>query len=113
MPPVPEEAVYLLAHLFEAGPVAAGVAGSIALPWSEIDAWQRRTGVPLAPWEAQAIRRLSREYAATLHAATDRLMPPPWAGQAMTADRRKAVDQQLRNLLRGMRQAQAPKAAAP
>lgn len=38
--------------------------GLMPISYTEIDAWQRVTGVELEPWEVDAIRALDHEYIA-------------------------------------------------
>ena len=49
--------------------------GHAPLPWSEIKAWSELTDTPLAPWEAQMIRRASSAYVGELSAEND---VSPW-----------------------------------
>ena len=53
---------YLVAYLFEVGPTMASGMGMGPVTHQEIAAWQSLTGIPLTPWDARAIRRLSIEY---------------------------------------------------
>jgi hypothetical protein len=106
LPPVPGEGAYLLQHLFDAGPVGTGTAGAVALSFGELDAWSRLAGVPLLPWEAQALRRLSGEYAAGLRGGADPDAPAPWASIEITTEQRAAVDRRLREIFGAMIQAQ-------
>ncbi len=52
--------------------------GAGPVSWSQIDAWQRLTGVPIAPWEARLLRRLSLAYLAEGRQAEAETCPPPW-----------------------------------
>lgn len=80
-PELPEVSCpYLLELLYEIGPGFPGAMGEVALPSTEIDAWQRITGVRLDPWEARTIRRLSIEHVRESYAATEPDAPPPWGG---------------------------------
>jgi hypothetical protein len=69
---------YLVAFLFEVGPVMSGSMGAAPLPFGEIDAWCRRSGIELSPWEARALRRLSVTYLNESQAAEKRSRQPPW-----------------------------------
>lgn len=64
-PPLPAVSggEHLLAHLFEVGPIAGGAGGIAAVSWSEMQAWQRQTGLDLQPWEVRTLRRLSADFA--------------------------------------------------
>lgn len=74
-PPNPAE--HLIDWLYDIGPAAMGAMGEVPLGWTEIDAWCRRTGIDLDPWEGRTIRRLSRAYVAMRHAAEDPACPEP------------------------------------
>lgn len=78
MPPVPDEARALLEQFLEVGPVGFGVMGAIPVAFSEIEAWQRATGVELMPWEARLFRRLSVEYVNESTRAESPNAEPPW-----------------------------------
>lgn len=77
MPPL-DCGEYLLTHLYDLGPVVAAGMGTGPVTYSEIEAWQRVSGITLLPWEAALIRRLSGEYAAESNAATKPDRPPPY-----------------------------------
>jgi len=49
-----------------------------AICWQEMAAWERLTGVELAPWEARAIRRMSSAFLAQRHEARKPNCPPPY-----------------------------------
>ena len=72
------DAAYLIGYLFEIGPTLAGGMGESPLPDTEIEAWQRNTGIELQSWEARAVKRLSREYLSESQAATEPNRPCPW-----------------------------------
>lgn len=76
MPPNP--APHITERLIEIGLTEAAGMGVGPISWPTIDAWQRVTGVRLAPWVARLIRRLSTEYVAFSHAAESENCPPPW-----------------------------------
>lgn len=78
VPSIPEAPLpYLVAFLFDVGPVLPGAMGPVALTHSELRAWQTNTGVDLSPWEAKTLRALSAEYAAESQAATKYDAPKP------------------------------------
>lgn len=87
---------YLVGYLMEAGPVDNGGMGAGRISNSELRAWQTLSGIDLQPWEAQIIRRLSGEYAAESHRATDPNCPPPFAIVLDEVDR-ESVSEQLKN----------------
>lgn len=77
LPPI-EAGAYLHGYLFDAGPTGHGAAGPVPLGYADIEAWARLTATPLAPWEAQTLRELSRAYVAELRAGEDPASAPPW-----------------------------------
>ena len=92
MPPV-NAGGYLLEILFEIGPTKpAGMAGQVGIDEADLLAWQVNQQIGLRPWEAGAIRLLSREYAGMLADASDPSCPAPWAAKvAMTVEKRDAI----------------------
>jgi hypothetical protein len=73
LPPL-EAGGYLVAYLFEAGPVMdAG-----PLSFGELESWCRRLGIDLQPWEARCLCRLSREYLNESRRAALRDAKAPW-----------------------------------
>lgn len=85
-PPVADDARTLLEQFLEVGPVGHGAMGPVPISFSEIDAWQRTTGIELLPWEARLFRRLSVEYVDELARAESPNAEAPW-GQAVGHDR--------------------------
>jgi len=69
------DAEHIVSYLFEIGPTV----GETALTHSEIDAWQRNTGIELDAWETRFVKRLSVEYLAESQRATKSSAPAPWA----------------------------------
>jgi hypothetical protein len=88
MPPC--EAQYLVRYLFKIGP-------SEAIPFTEIDAWQRCTGIRLSGWEAEQIHQLSLEYLHQQHLARDPDCPPPW-GEVVEAVKLSKTEIMRKNL---------------
>lgn len=95
--PDPGPAAYLVGYLFEAGPVEQGGKGAVPLTQKELRCLMDNIGIELQPWEVQALRRLSAEYASASHQATAHDAPPPYTS-APEPDRRTAVDKALRNV---------------
>ena len=87
---------YLIKHLFDVGPTLAGGMGNSPITYSEIEAWQRITGIELLPWEAGLLRRLSAEYLAESSAATKHDRPAPF-GRPVSVRRstQKEIDRKL------------------
>ena len=79
MPPC-DEGEYLIAYLYELGPTVAADMGAGPVTFAEMAAWQAARGFELEPWEARLLRRLSVDYLAESHRATERNCPPPWGG---------------------------------
>lgn len=77
MPPL-EWGAYLVEYLFELGPtMAAGMGASPLMP-SELHAAQQLLGIQFQPGEARLLLRLSRDYLAESHRATEHNCEPPW-----------------------------------
>ena len=79
MPPF-DEGEYLIAYLYELGPTVAAGMGAGPVTFAEMAAWQAARGFELEPWEARLLRRLSVDYLAESHRATQRDCRPPWGG---------------------------------
>ena len=74
-----EAGAHLLEILFEVGPAKpSGMGGQIGIDEVDLVAWQYNQGISLTPWEAKAVRTLSKEYAYMLSQASDAHCPPPW-----------------------------------
>lgn len=69
-----QEGAYLVDILFQVGPT------KVEGPISELDLvpWERRRGVELQPWQAEAVVAMSRAYMAETHTAREIAAPPPW-----------------------------------
>lgn len=92
MPPLGAGA-YLAEILFEVGPSRpTGMGGHTPISDLELAAWMINQQVTLNPWEARAVRHLSREYAAMLAEAVEPNTPPPWVDpNIMTEERRVKI----------------------
>ena len=91
---------YLIRHLYDIGPTIAAGMGSGPVTYSEMEAWQRVTGIQLLPWEASLLRRLSGEYAAESFAATKRDRPAPFGSPISTRrSTQSEIDRKLNNFL--------------
>jgi hypothetical protein len=93
----PNPAPHVTDWLIEIGLTEAGM-GVGPITWLQIDAWQRCTGVPLAPWEARLLHRLSLAYVAEGRRAEDENCPPPWR-TLPTARERENEEAELMKLL--------------
>lgn len=77
--PLPDVcAGHLRDALFDVGPVKAGGMGPAPLDSTDLLAWQAERGIELQPWEAQLLRRLSRDYLAESQRAEDPNRLAPW-----------------------------------
>lgn len=76
LPPCPVP--FLIEYLVEIGPVVPSGVGSAPIGWCDIVAWQACTAITLPPWQAQLLRRLSKEYLAMCRDAEKPDCPAPW-----------------------------------
>lgn len=83
MPPFPECLAYLWqAYLRLRRRMAGGFSGPSPIGWPDIDAFIRRTGARLAPWEIELLERID-----DLFVYRDRTAPSPSvASRTMTED---------------------------
>lgn len=65
---------YLIEILFQVGPTK----GEMPLCEGDLEPWERRRGIELAPWQADLLVDLSRAYMAESHAARDWGAIPAW-----------------------------------
>lgn len=77
--PLVEVGEYILAYLFEIGPVQNNGMGLSPISNMEIEAWQSNTGIELESWECRFLRRLSLEYIQSADQAKKLDCPAPWA----------------------------------
>lgn len=95
LPPNPAE--HVTDWLFDIGPVGSNGMSATEIGWEAIDAWCRRTGIDLDPWEARTIRRLSRAFAAQQHDARKPTCPAPYSGgEESVPQRRDRVSAQFK-----------------
>jgi len=90
---------YLIAVLFDLGPVKAGAMGPIEVDEERLQAWQSNTGIELLPWESRMLKRLSRDYLSEAHKAASPKCPPPWTPLAIELDR-PAIETRIKALFR-------------
>lgn len=83
------------------GPASSGAGGPEPLTFAEIAAWRQLAGVRLTPWQARALRNLSRDYVAELAAAESPVRLAPWR-PATTEQQRADVATDLRRRMRGV-----------
>lgn len=91
MPPT-NAGEYLVAYLFEVGPTMASGMGMGPVTHQEIAAWQSLTGIPLTPWDARAIRRLSIEYSNWSIKAASADCKAPWMPEDHTVDKAQVAN---------------------
>lgn len=75
-PPIDE--AYIVDWLFELGPTGHGFSGPVGISWQELAHWQDLTAYEVDPYEAEALVRMSRAYAAELNSAQDPKARPPY-----------------------------------
>jgi len=83
-------APHIAEWLFEIGPTVPNGMGEAAIGWPDIDAWCRRTGIDLDPWEARTIRRLSKAFIAQRHDARKPDCLAPYAGVVIDVEAQDA-----------------------
>ncbi|MCK0531775.1 phage tail assembly chaperone [Sphingobium agri] len=101
LPPVSHR--YLVGWWLEIGPTLLAGMGEGPISWSEIAAWQKLTANHLEHWEAQAIRRMSREFLSQQHEARRLNCPPPCAASEEQAEARVRVAGQFKALMSAMK----------
>lgn len=72
------EAKYLLRYLFDVGTATSGGMGLSPLTSTELWHWQALSAVPLSPWEAGVLLRLSKDYCAEHGRADGKDAVSPW-----------------------------------
>lgn len=65
---------YLLDIFFKVGPIR----GDGPLYEEHLEAWERRRGIELRPWQADLLMEMSQAYLAASHDARDYNALPPW-----------------------------------
>lgn len=75
-PPAPAALAYLLDAFAELTAArGSGFGSPQPISWSDMAAWSRLTGQPLAPWEAQALRALDLAWLGAWSAAQPKTPP--------------------------------------
>lgn len=97
LPEIDQEIEFLVAYLFDAGPMSAGGQSQSPLTWADLQAWERGSGITLHPWQARLLRALSAEYLSESLTADAHDAPPPWVREA---DREK-IAKHIRRVIRG------------
>lgn len=65
---------HLVEMLFQVGPFR----GDLPLSEADLEAWERRRGIELPPWQAELVVDMSKAYMAEMHAAKNYHAAPPW-----------------------------------
>lgn len=65
---------YLIALLFKLGPARS----ERPLDDLDLEAWERRRGIQLEPWQADLIVDMSKAYLSEMFAAREHSAVPPW-----------------------------------
>ena len=73
------EAMYLVSYLYEIGPTLPKGMGDAPLTHTEIEAWQRNTGIQLDAWESRVLHAASLAYLSESQRATKPDAEAPWA----------------------------------
>lgn len=82
------------------GVVANNGFGACGVSWGDILAWAKLTETILPSREYGVLHEMSAAYAVTLEQAKNPACPPPW--EPTLEQRRKAVSEQLANILNAM-----------
>lgn len=69
-----EDGLYLVDILFRVGPVRS----EAPLVEGDLEPYERRRGIELAPWQADLLLDLSKAYFSEMRAATKPEAPAPW-----------------------------------
>ena len=101
LPPIAHR--YLVQWWLEIGPTVMAGMGEGPVSFADISAWQQVTGNMLEPWEAKAIRHLSREFLSQQHEARKPFCPSPAAASEEHAQMRDRVAGQFKALMGALR----------
>lgn len=99
LPPV-DAGGYLVAYLFEVGPVASSGMGVAPVPYQELVAWQQGVGLSLSPWEFRTLRMLSVEYVVESRLAESVDRAAPWVNPDSEEYRLRVLPQRIKSFLR-------------
>lgn len=88
---------HLLSILFDVGPVKPmPMSSPVAIDETDLMAWQFNRQTRLRPFEAEAIRELSRVYAGQLIEAQEKGCPPPYFPEnALDEERRRKISEAM------------------
>lgn len=100
LPPVSHR--YLIAWWLEIGPTVMAGMGEGPIGWTDIAAWQQLAAMELEPWEAQAIRSLSRAFLSQQHEARKPTCAAPFSETEEQAQTRDRVADQFKAMVGAM-----------
>jgi hypothetical protein len=92
--------IYMVDYLFSAGPTISSPMGKTPLTHQEIYAWQMNMGIELCPWEANALREISRQYLSELLQSDKHDSPPPWVPE-IDKEQGEIIVKRVQDVLRG------------
>lgn len=76
-----------------------GIARQTPVDWSEIEAYNRLSGVGITPWEARVIRKMSLAYVdQAIKSVEPHCLPPHYTDNRTDEERRQQVDQSIRRV---------------
>lgn len=87
---------HIVDYLFEVGPTT----GEHSVEPTQLEAWQRLTGIVLNEFEAVQVLQLSKSYLSMLHEAREENCPPPYRVERTAEDKRRAA-KAIREALHG------------
>ena len=99
--PTDPKAAYLRDIFFDVGPVKSTGVGAEVIPFSEIESFQRQTGIHLNPWEVLTLRSMSKAYAIESITATQEGATPPWIPTKQKASKEE-IQSATRDALRAL-----------
>ncbi|MDR7331766.1 hypothetical protein [Roseateles asaccharophilus] len=98
------DAAYLVAHLFEVGPLGWAGMGEVPISHVDIQAWQANMGIELEAWEARALRRMSGAYVDQLAKSREPACVAPWAPETLPEDARAVVHNKVKSAFSALAQ---------
>ena len=109
-PPTPPcDGLHLVEYLMEIGPIVPAGMGAGPVGWRDIADWQTCTGIPLEPWQARLIKRLSSDYLSMSREAEKSDCPAPWLTDQEIDANRDAVGRKVANAFKAFTMAKRKK----
>jgi hypothetical protein len=109
----PNPAPHITEWLFDIGPSQSNGMGEVPISWQEMDHWQRVVGIELQRWEAQLLRRLSRDFVAARHDARKNDAPSPMDQARTPAEQDAAVEKVFAMWIKAFSKPKKPKVEKP